>query len=300
LKTSRKIPRRPHRSLSLKRNATFALFALLLLPLRFALADSGIEKQLNFVYMEKVLTLRHFYIGEHLRFRSDGTLNGDAAIGSWTLDGQIEIQKVHLRRGLVVIEARRIHRVFDSQLNPQDQLMAMENNQGKRDKDLEKALRHLKVDIEIELPGDEPDEKAVSSAIHAVFLTGSESMMDVAPSYWLAYFAKQEGKPQSVPQPAGLISRVKPSEMSPPHATYQPDPDYSDAARKAKYQGTLRIYLVIDVSGTTRDLQIQRPLGLGLDEKAVAAVSTWKFEPAQKDGMPVAVAINVEVNFHLY
>jgi protein TonB len=124
--------------------------------------------------------------------------------------------------------------------------------------------------------------------------------MDVAPSYWLAYFAKQEGKPQSVPQPAGLISRVKPSEMSPPHATYQPDPDYSDAARKAKYQGTLLIYLVIDVSGTTRDLQIQRPLGLGLDEKAVAAVSTWKFEPAQKDGMPVAVAINVEVNFHLY
>jgi hypothetical protein len=50
------------------------LFALLLLPLRFAHADSGIEKQLNFDYMEKVLTLRHFYIGEHLRFHSDGTL----------------------------------------------------------------------------------------------------------------------------------------------------------------------------------------------------------------------------------
>lgn len=276
------------------------LFALLLLPLRFAHADSGIEKQLNFDYMEKVLTLRHFYIGEHLRFHFDGTLNGDAPIGPWTLDGQIEIQKVHLRRGLVVIEARRIHRIFDSQLNPQDQLMAMENNQGKRDKDLEKALRHLRVDIEVELPSDGPDEKAVSSAIHAVFLTGSESMMNVVPSYWRAYLAKQEGKPQSVPQPTGPISRIIPSEMSPPHPTYQPDPDYSDEARKAKYQGTILIYLVIDVSGMTRDLQILRPLGLGLDEKAVAAVSTWKFEPAQKDGKPVAVAINVEVNFHLY
>jgi TonB family protein len=300
LKIYRKIPRRPHHSLSLKRNATFVLFALLLLPLRFAHADSGIEKQLNFDYMEKVLTLRHFYIGEHLRFHSDGTLNGDGPIGPWTLDGQIEIQKVHLRRGLVVIEARRIHRVFDSQLKPQDQLMAIENNHGKRDNDLEKALRHLKVDIEIELPSEEPDEKAVSSAIHAVFLTDSESMMDIVPSYWRAYFAKQEGKPQSAPQPTGPISRIKPSVVSPPHATYQPDPDYSDEARKAKYQGTAVIYLVIDVSGTTRDLQVQRPLGLGLDEKAVKAVSTWKFEPAQKDGMPVAVSIYVEVNFRLY
>lgn len=300
LNTCRTIPRRPHRSLSLKRNATFALFALLLLPLRFALADSGIEKQLNFDYMEKVLTLRHFYIGEHLRFRSDGTLNGDAAIGPWTLDGQIEIQKVHLRRGLVVIEARRIHRVFDSQLNPQDQLMAMENNQGKRDKDLEKALRHLKVDIEIELPSDGPDEKAVSSAIHAVFLTGSESMMDVVPSYWRAYFAKQEGRSASSVKGPVYYSFKPGSGMSPPHATYQPDPDYSDEARQAKYQGTIVIYLVIDVSGMPRDLQIQRPLGLGLDEKAVAAVSTWKFEPAQNNGTPVAVSIYVEVNFHLY
>jgi protein TonB len=41
-------------------------------------------------------------------------------------------------------------------------------------------------------------------------------------------------------------------------------------------------------------------LGLGLDEKAIEAVNTWKFEPAQKDGRPVAVAINVEVQFRLY
>jgi TonB family protein len=178
--------------------------------------------------------------------------------------------------------------------------MTIENDHGKRDKHLEKALRRLKVDIEIELPSEEPDEKAFSSAMHAVFLTGSESMIDIVSAYWRGYFAKQEGKPQSVPHPTGPISRIIPSEPSPPRPTYQPDPDYSDAARKAKYQGTLLIYLVIDVSGTTRDLQILRPLGLGLDEKAVAAVSTWKFEPAQKDGKPVAVAINVEVNFHLY
>ena len=41
-------------------------------------------------------------------------------------------------------------------------------------------------------------------------------------------------------------------------------------------------------------------LGLGLDEKAIEAVRLWKFEPARKNGQPVAVQINVEVDFRLY
>ncbi len=45
---------------------------------------------------------------------------------------------------------------------------------------------------------------------------------------------------------------------------------------------------------------MQRSLGLGLDEKAIEAVRQWRFEPAKKDGTPVAVQINVEVNFRLY
>jgi TonB family protein len=45
---------------------------------------------------------------------------------------------------------------------------------------------------------------------------------------------------------------------------------------------------------------VQRTLGLGLDEKAIEAVKTWRFEPAMKDGKPVAVAINIEVDFRLY
>ena len=46
--------------------------------------------------------------------------------------------------------------------------------------------------------------------------------------------------------------------------------------------------------------QVARSLGMGLDQKAIEAVRKWKFEPAMKDGRPVAVQINVEVNFRLY
>ncbi len=88
--------------------------------------------------------------------------------------------------------------------------------------------------------------------------------------------------------------------VSAPRIIYQPDPEYSEEARKAKYQGVCVLYLVVDAAGRPRDIRVARSLGMGLDEKAVQAVSTWRFEPAQKDGKPVAVAINVEVNFHLY
>ena len=88
--------------------------------------------------------------------------------------------------------------------------------------------------------------------------------------------------------------------VSAPRAIYQPDPEYSEEARKAKYQGTVVLWCVVGPDGRVKEVKIQRSLGLGLDEKAIEAVKTWKFEPSRKDGAPVAVQINVEVNFRLY
>jgi protein TonB len=88
--------------------------------------------------------------------------------------------------------------------------------------------------------------------------------------------------------------------VSAPHAIYDPDPEYSEQARKAKYQGTVLLWAVIDAEGHPRDLLIARSLGMGLDEKATEAVSKWRFTPAVKDGRPVAVQISIEVVFRLY
>jgi TonB family protein len=88
--------------------------------------------------------------------------------------------------------------------------------------------------------------------------------------------------------------------VSPPKPIYQPDPEYSEEARKAKYQGVVVLAMVIGPDGHPRDIRVQRSLGLGLDEKAMEAVRTWRFEPAKKDGQAVAVAVNIEVSFNLY
>jgi TonB family protein len=58
--------------------------------------------------------------------------------------------------------------------------------------------------------------------------------------------------------------------------------------------------MVVDQRGAPQQVRVTRKLGMGLDEKAIEAVRKWKFEPAMKDGKPVAVQISVEVNFRLY
>lgn len=88
--------------------------------------------------------------------------------------------------------------------------------------------------------------------------------------------------------------------VSAPRALESPDPEYSEEARKAKYQGVVTLTLIVGPDGKPRDIRVLRPLGMGLDQKAIEAVNRWRFEPATKDGRPVAVLINVEVNFRLY
>lgn len=87
--------------------------------------------------------------------------------------------------------------------------------------------------------------------------------------------------------------------VSSPTLVYKVEPEYSEEARKAKFQGTVVLQVVVDANGAPRDLKVVRPLGLGLDEKAVEAVMKWKFRPGYKDGKPVAVSATIEVNFRL-
>jgi len=85
-----------------------------------------------------------------------------------------------------------------------------------------------------------------------------------------------------------------------PKLVYDPEPEYSEEARKAKYQGTCVLSVVVGPDGMAHDIKVTNTLGLGLDEKAIEAVRKWRFEPATKDGKPVNVLISVQVNFRLY
>jgi TonB family protein len=111
-------------------------------------------------------------------------------------------------------------------------------------------------------------------------------------------------RPQSLSNDAaaskqeGGVYRIA-GDVSAPILIDKVEPDYSEEAYKANYSGTVLLSIVVDDHGVPRDIHIIRPLGMGLDEKAIEAVMKWRFRPGMKGGEPVATQAQVEVNFRL-
>ena len=107
--------------------------------------------------------------------------------------------------------------------------------------------------------------------------------------------------PEGTRSATGEIGAFRPGVggVTAPQLVYKVEPEYTEEARKAKHQGTVTLYAVVDADGRVSKVQVARSLGLGLDEKAIEAVKQWKFIPGKKDGKPVPVAASIEVTFRL-
>ena len=84
-----------------------------------------------------------------------------------------------------------------------------------------------------------------------------------------------------------------------PTILFKVDPQYSEEARRAQYQGTVVLEVIIRSDGTIEILRVVRSLDFGLDENAIQALKQWKFRPGMRNGQPVDVVLNIEVNFNL-
>jgi TonB family protein len=98
--------------------------------------------------------------------------------------------------------------------------------------------------------------------------------------------------------PGGPVYRIV-NGVSAPVLMTKVEPEYSEEARAAKYQGTVLLKVQIDPEGKVAKINVARALGMGLDEKAMEAVRQWKFKPAMKDGQPVTVESEIEVSFRM-
>ncbi|HTB19593.1 MAG TPA: TonB family protein [Bryobacteraceae bacterium] len=88
-------------------------------------------------------------------------------------------------------------------------------------------------------------------------------------------------------------------DIAAPFVVSKGTPEYSDEARLAKLEGSVQLTLVVDADGKPSDIQVIRPLGLGLDERAVENAGSWQFKPGTKAGVSVAVMANEEVFFRV-
>jgi TonB family protein len=301
---------------------TAALLSLAVAIVPFQLhAASELEQHLRDQYKGRTLVLRNFYAGESLRYDASGQLSKAATPGDWTVDGVVQVDDVKVSRHHLTIRAKRVHLGWlrDIGFSPFEAVKDKANNQGE--------TRSVRIEVDLGLASAEAAEAALSQ----IFLTPKDDFAELVPDYWkpcvlAASTGKGEGEysgcrfspeflatpgvapgPKQTPQAGAALAELsnQPATrigkgMAAPKPISAPNPPFSDEARRAKYSGTALLALSVDRTGQVRNVRIVRPLGMGLDQKAVEAVSTWQFRPATKDGEPVDVHINVEVDFHLY
>jgi TonB family protein len=283
----------------------------------YALA-SDLEDHLRDQYKGKTVILRGFYSGERLRYDSAGAV-ADARSGDWTTDGFVLVSDIHVSDMRLKIKAKRLPVV----LGPKGTLEFL----GDTSKTQKKAppLR-----IEAELPQVNSSFDQASVTLSRIFLVARDSFAELVPDYWKpcipdglsgkvskCFFSPDFGEipgfgsrgssgrasDQTGAKSENVLRRAdyRPgSGNSPPRTIFQHEPEFSEPARLAQYQGTVILQLVVNREGLPTNVHILTPLGCGLDAKAVQAVEGWKFKPAEKQGQPMAAEIEVEVDFHLY
>jgi TonB family protein len=111
----------------------------------------------------------------------------------------------------------------------------------------------------------------------------------------LAGAAQQSGRDKSKTE----IPKAGVNGVGMPMCQYCPGPEYSEEARKKKYQGVVVLLVVVTTEGKATDIRIVKTPGLGLEEKAIEAVRKWRFKPAMKDSAPVDVEVPIEITFRL-
>ena len=239
----------------------------------------GVERELEGLYRNKVLVLRTFYSGSNLRFRQSGDLEEGGKPGPWTLYSHIAAEVLKVNETRIEIKGQRLYLVA--------------SQDGKRFVPAHKD----KVTIRIEIGPDPPSLTALQETLMRVFLRPEEKLEDFVPLYWKTYLIELVG---GAKQARGLGPYRVGGTVSAPRTKSAPDPQYNELARKAKVQGTVVLWVVIGPDGRAQEWRLQRALGMGLDEEAVDVVRNWTFKPALMNGQPVAVQVNIEMNFRLY
>jgi len=245
-----------------------------------------VEQKLKAALKGEVVTLKKFYLGNHLRYSTDGTLENSAQLCPWTLCSKLYIEGVKIKDSRLILDGRRVVVSFEGKPIVAKPLRTRE---------------YVKIEV---LSASRPEE--FIRAVPNIFLGPGTRLSELVPAYWRNIVTRiEEGKPieREKDEKSDFVSpgafRVEKGVVTAPRVKKAPDPAYSPFARSVKKQGVVVLWGVVHEDGKMRDIRVVRPVGFGLEEEAVKAIQTWEFEPGRKDGQPVPVQLNIEVNFRL-
>lgn len=256
-------------------------------------AGISIKDALAAKFMKRAVFIRGFYSNDDLTFDSQGNAIGHPVAGPWSL-ALFQIEKLKIEKHQIRFEGYRVASVFDTETRKFKTIPL-------------KDPERIRVTIVADAGSAPPD--SIEDLVNRVL----PSRLDAAdvPDYWRDFFngKAQQFRPRT--EYAGAIpgerlegdavySPGALSGVSPPKVIMKEEPDYSEEARKSRIQGTTVMKLFVDKAGLPQDIQVVRPIGFGLDDRAVSAARRWRFKPAMLKGAPVPVQISLEVEFRLF
>ena len=139
----------------------------------------------------------------------------------------------------------------------------------------------------------------MNKALDNIFANNiDQAMMSHLPDYWQQYFASKSQHRPFMPADASI--KVVGDGVTPPQVLNSIDPSSNEFAQEFGIAGMEQLRTVVDSTGIPRQIVIARPIGFGLDEKAVEAVKNSHFRPATVNGQPVPVVVDLVVTFRIY
>lgn len=253
--------------------------------------DSKSELQQRF--QDKIFLIRGWYQDKKLTYGATGTVIGTPTQGSWTAS-LVKIHSIKVRANDFVLKGPRGGDAYDP----------------KNKKFVAVIAKEPEVTITVEADPAKLTSADLDTLQNAIF--GSNAKTEDMPEYWRDFLVHGEQDPKTTPAEAAGQSETFPGlqlnaqpvfkvghQVRPPRLVKKFEPSFTEVARGARYQGTVVVRAVIDDQGIPTKIRLMKVLGMGLDDAAVKSVEQWRFTPAQRDGKPVAVLVDIEVNFRL-
>ena len=250
-----------------------ALICFLALFLIQAARAQSLKDALSHKYKNQILALRSPFTARDQKFDSAGQPLNARPTGSWLLYGGIFVEKLNLSADTLRLQGHRASSYLDKKGG---KLMLVTYDKVRR------------IEIHLDQPLNSLDE--AQAVLNRVFFLEGDATEHIKPE-----FRRADDN-----TPTTEIYHVGKDGASIPRPTYTPEPEFSEQARHAKYQGTVVLNIVIDKAGKISRIRLERALGMGLDENAMEEVKRWRFNPATRNGQPVVVEMNIEVSFNLY
>lgn len=270
-------------------SSELSVFMVLLLAspglCRNALAGSPQDtaRIFNYEFQGHVLILRQFYQGSPLMYKLNGRLLKHHNHGSWTSEGLVLVKAIRPRPGGLQFNCHRIEVAFDRK-----QVHLYESS-----------------DVEIDIEGGEHvlTLDALNQALTKIFLISDGSLLAVLPSYWRPFFSSHKRlyrRLQAQLLQGGNTPLKVENEPARIAALSHSEPQIESDSNLAGRVETASFRIKVDKTGHVTEVTILKPVGLGLDDKAVKVIRAWRFRPARwSNCVPVSTSIIMKIRYKL-